>query len=102
MQAPRILRVKKFTFIEQKQYKLTQIAYYLNDLWRYRVNDSTWTWMSGSNFTNQPGVYGEKGKASIEYAPGARCCAVGWFDSVRQEFWLFSGEGYDQQGKYGA
>jgi len=33
----------------------------LNDLWRYRVNDSTWTWIAGSNTANQLGMYGEKG-----------------------------------------
>ena len=36
----------------------------LNDLWRYRVSDSTWTWMSGSPSVDQPGVYGAKGSAS--------------------------------------
>jgi len=64
-------------------------------LWRYRVNDSTWTWISGSNTINQIGVYGEKGKASTENIPGARSGAVGWYDSLRQEFWLFGGYSLD-------
>ena len=54
---------------------------YLNELWRYRMNDSTWTWIS-----NEEGEHDEEG------IPGARCCAVGWYDSLRQEFWLFGGE----------
>ena len=58
------------------------------------MNDSTWTWISGNDTANQIGVYGEKGKASTDYLPGARSGAVGWYDSLRQEFWLFGGYGY--------
>ena len=58
------------------------------------MNDSTWTWMSGSETTNQPGVYGEKGISSAANVPGARASAVGGYDSLRQEFWLFGGYGY--------
>jgi len=74
----------------------------LNDLWRYRINDSTWTWISGSNTTNQPGFYGEKGNASTDNYPGAHCCAVGWYDSLREEFWLFGGVGIDSANTAGA
>jgi len=59
------------------------------------MNDSTWTWISGSNTTNQPGVYGEKGIASIENVPGGRYGAVGWYDSLKEEFWLFGGNCYN-------
>jgi len=58
------------------------------------MNDSTWTWISGSNILNQPGVYGEKGIASTGNHPGARYGAVGWYDSLKEEFWLFGGSGY--------
>ena len=68
----------------------------LNDLWRYRMNDSTWL---GSN---QLGVYGEKGNASITNVPGARRDAVGWFDSLREELWLFGGFGVDSNAVLGA
>ena len=67
---------------------------YLNDLWRYRVSDNTWTWMSGSNIVNQVGVYGEKGVANESNVPGAREGAAVWFDSSRQQFWLFGGYNY--------
>ena len=63
----------------------------LNDLWRYRINDSTWTWMGGSSIINQQGVYGDIGIASSENVPGSRWGAVGWYDSLREEFWLFGG-----------
>ena len=58
------------------------------------MNDSTWTWMSGSNRADQKGVYGEKGNASIENVPGSREGAVGWFDSSTQELWLCGGYGH--------
>jgi len=58
------------------------------------MNDSTWTWISGSNTRDQPGFYGEKGIASVNNFPGARTDAVGWYDSLREEFWLFGGIGY--------
>ena len=58
------------------------------------MNDSTWTWISGTDIPNQPGIYGEKGNTSTENVPGARYGAVGWYDSLRQEFWLFGGFGY--------
>jgi len=58
------------------------------------MSDSTWTWMSGSNTTEQPSVYGEKGIASADNNPGSRSNAVGWYDSLREEFWLFGGLGF--------
>ena len=58
------------------------------------MNDSTWTWISGSNTIKQPGFYGEKGNASTENVPGGRISAVVWYDSVREELWLFGGSGY--------
>jgi len=58
------------------------------------VNDSTWTWISGNNTANQPGVYGAKGISSPTNYPCARRYAVGWYDSLTQEFWMFGGIGY--------
>ena len=66
------------------------------------MNDSTWTWVSGSSTTKHPGNYGVKGNASTEYWPSARQCAVGWYDSVKQEFWLFGGYGVDSENNEGA
>ena len=64
---------------------------YLNDLWRYDVNNNTWTWVSGSNQKDHRGVYGEMGNASSDYFPSARSDAVGWFDISANELWLFGG-----------
>jgi len=58
------------------------------------MNDSTWTWISGSKTTNNIGIYGEKGVPNSVNRPGSREGAVGWFDSLRQEFWLFGGYGF--------
>ena len=74
----------------------------LNDLWRYDVNNDKWTWMSGSNVSNQGGVYGEKGNASSDNVPGARGSAVGWYDSENKEFWLFGGYGFDRNQQLGS
>jgi len=49
--------------------------------------------MAGNAGVYRPGVYGEKGNASPDNYPGARQGAVGWYDSLRQEFWLFGGLG---------
>lgn len=70
------------------------LAYY-NDLWMY---NNQWTWISGSNLPNQVGVYGEKGKPSTTNEPGARYAAVGWYDNLREEFWMFGGRTF--YGKY--
>jgi len=42
----------------------------LNDLWKF--DGTNWTWVSGSDLINQPGVYGHMGVASPSNAPGAR------------------------------
>ena len=55
------------------------------------MNDSTWTWISGSNTIEQPGIYGTKGTADTKNVPGARGGALGWYDSTGDEFWLFGG-----------
>ena len=65
---------------------------YLNDLWKYRVIDNTWIWISGTNATDQLGEYGEKGEPSKNNYPGGRAYPIGWFDSTTQELWLFGGK----------
>ncbi len=77
----------------------TGIMYgYLNDLWRYDGTD--WTWMSGNNTKNQPGVYGTKGVASSPNVPGSRRGSNYWIDS-EGNFWLYGGSGYDSAGSFG-
>jgi len=50
--------------------------------------------MSGNKTMNLPGVYGEKGKASINNYPGARYGGIGWVDTSTHTLWLFGGYGY--------
>lgn len=63
----------------------------LNDLWKF--DGSNWTWLSGSNTTNQGSDYGTQGIAAATNVPGARMEAVGWIDS-NDNLWLFGG-GYN-------
>jgi N-acetylneuraminic acid mutarotase len=72
----------------------------LNDLWKYTPSTGEWTWMSGSNSANQPGVYGTRGVPAAGNVPGARQRAVSWTDS-RGNPWLFGGGGYDGVGNGG-
>ncbi len=69
---------------------------YLNDLWSF--DGSVWTWVSGGNVINQPGVYGSKGVASSDNTPGARATAVSWTDALGQ-LWLFGGACADWAGE---
>jgi N-acetylneuraminic acid mutarotase len=71
-----------------------------NDLWQYSPSTGYWTWMSGSNQSGMPGVYGTQGVAAATNVPGARDSAVSWIDS-NGNLWLFGGEGYDSAGEFG-
>jgi hypothetical protein len=66
---------------------------HFNDLWRYSVDSSIWTWMGGSDFTNSVGFYGDSGVASATSMPGARSRCNTWVDK-NGDFWLFGGDGY--------
>jgi N-acetylneuraminic acid mutarotase len=62
----------------------------LNDLWEFNPTAKTWTWISGSNAANSPGVYGTKGVAAASNIPTPRWDCVGWTDSSGN-LWLFGG-----------
>ena len=66
----------------------------LNDLWRYDSGTNVWTWMSGSNTSNQAGVYGTKGVPGAANVPGSRDGSISWTDG-EGNLWLFGGNGYD-------
>jgi len=70
---------------------------YLNDLWKFNPTNSNWTWVSGADIGNQPGVYGIKGIPSTGNIPGARSNSISWIDASGN-FWLFGGQGYDING----
>jgi N-acetylneuraminic acid mutarotase len=73
---------------------------HLNDLWQYNPTSREWTWVSGANFINQPGLYGTKGTASRSNVPGARQKAAAWINSSGK-LWLFGGYGYASAGNQG-
>lgn len=73
-------------------------AGYLNDLWRW--DGTNWTWVNGTNTTNQSGIYGTKGVANAANAPGSRRSALSWVDAGNN-FWLMGGYGYDAAGTLG-
>jgi hypothetical protein len=62
----------------------------LNDLWRYSPSTGLWTWISGSDLGNAPGVYGTLGTAAAANVPGAREYPVSWRDNAGN-LWLFGG-----------
>jgi hypothetical protein len=69
----------------------------LNDLWRYDSSTGEWTWMSGSDVSDQTGVYGTRGVANAANTPGARRGVASWIDSSG-DLWLYGGQGYDSDG----
>lgn len=71
----------------------------LNDLWRYDITSNQWTWMKGSQASNQQGVYGIQGISSAAASPGARSNACCW--TSNNYFWLYGGMGFDAGGAYG-
>lgn len=64
----------------------------LNDLWEFNASTNQWTWVSGSNTMNQPGVPGTLGTPAVGNVPAGRNAAVGWTDN-NGNFWLFGGVG---------
>jgi len=63
-----------------------------NDLWKYDVINSTWTWMSGP-VVGDKGVYGTKGNFTSTNYPGTRGYAMSWTDHLGN-FWLAGGSYY--------
>ncbi|MDB5281515.1 MAG: Kelch repeat type 2-containing protein, partial [Bacteroidota bacterium] len=61
-----------------------------NDLWKYDVSTGIWTWMSGSQTSNDPGIYGTIGVPSVNNYPGSRVNCVFWKDDGGN-FWLSGG-----------
>lgn len=69
----------------------------LNDLWKFNPNTNEWTWMNGTNGTNQNGIYGTKGIAHPSNRPGGRSDGITWTDTLGN-LWLFAGQGYGVSG----
>jgi len=75
---------------------------YLSDSWKFDVNSSEWTWVSGSNLADQhlTGVYGTQGQSAAKNVPGDREAFASWRDNYGY-LWLFGGYGYDIKGTKG-
>jgi len=52
-----------------------------------------WTWISGSDSTDQPGIYGNLGTPAVTNTPGSRYIPLSWTDSDGN-LWLFGGRSY--------
>ena len=65
----------------------------LNDLWRWNAPTGPWSWVSGSNGTDQFGAYGIQGMGAPGNVPGARGASASWIDAGGN-LWLFGGHGY--------
>ncbi|RLA64932.1 MAG: hypothetical protein DRQ89_02605 [Epsilonproteobacteria bacterium] len=71
----------------------------LNNLWRYDIATTQWTWVSGSKLENPMGVYGTKGVAGDGH-PGGRSRTAEWKDSSGN-LWVFGGKGFVASGSAG-
>ncbi len=71
----------------------------LNDLWRFDVGTSEWTWVSGSDTRNAAGEYGTQGVSEPGNVPGGRANAAFWSDASAN-LWLFGGKGRDGEGDF--
>lgn len=69
-----------------------------NDLWKF--DGTNWTWVAGSNLSQEAGVYGTKGVPSPANLPGGRAGSVSWIDGSGN-LWLFGGFGTDSAGAQG-
>ncbi|KAI3657742.1 hypothetical protein MP638_004346 [Amoeboaphelidium occidentale] len=66
-----------------------------SQMWRYDVMSGNWTWMNGIKEDSQKGFYGNKTIPSPLNYPGARIDSASTYDPVRQEWWIFGGNGFN-------
>ena len=67
---------------------------HLNDVWKFDPAALEWTWISGSNFFDDRGVYGTMGLPAPMNVPRAREAAASWLDGSGN-LWVYGGSGYD-------
>jgi N-acetylneuraminic acid mutarotase len=72
----------------------------LSDVWKYVPGTRTWTWVTGSKNSSQPGVTGTQGIGSTGNIPGSRSGGVTWADASGN-LWLLGGNGFDINGASG-
>ena len=68
-------------------------TYYSSDLWRYSVNDSIWTWMSGSNGTSNGNyaTYGLQGIEGPTVTSGGRTAYALFYNATAGVFYVHGG-----------
>lgn len=72
-----------------------------NTLFRYDLNDNTWTWMGGDTVVAALGVYGTLGVPSTYNVPGARCSVTATWADNSGNLYLFGGQGYGSGSAFG-
>ncbi len=63
---------------------------YVNDLWKYTPASNSWYWISGSNGSNFPAIYGTPGIPSNTNVPSHRKMEATWADPSGT-LWLWGG-----------
>jgi N-acetylneuraminic acid mutarotase len=67
----------------------------LNDIWQYNIANGLWTWRSGSNMSNQYGVYMAQGIPSLNSIPGSREHRTPISRTNNNgQLWMLGGDGY--------
>lgn len=73
----------------------------MNDLWKFDLNTSSWTWMAGTSTPNDYGNKGEKGVYKPTNVPSARCSSAVAVDPATDTVWIFGGLGWMENGQQG-
>jgi N-acetylneuraminic acid mutarotase len=63
---------------------------YLNDFWKFDIDENVWIWMAGSNARNKEPNYGSLGVPAVENIPDSRSGATAVTDE-NDNLWLFGG-----------
>lgn len=66
---------------------------YANDLWRFNQTSKEWTWLSGNDTYNVPGVYGTQGEFHPSNSPGSRTESA--MVCTESAIFLYGGRGFD-------
>jgi len=64
----------------------------LNDVWKYNLDNNTWTWMAGQNEGKV--INSKRMVRANDDEPGHRSNAIGWYVESTHELWLFGGYGF--------
>ena len=72
---------------------LLAVNFLLTETQGQTITYGNWTWISGSNLTNQPGSYGVMGVPSNSNQPGARRFHSMVMDDYNQQIYIFGGFG---------